>query len=340
MMPPRIPRSEFRISPDGGVLILALWTLFFLAVLSLAVGGYVGASVELARRFKGDAVTYHLARAGVEKGIMVLAADTNGWDSLDEDWHNEDLFKDVPLGDGYYSVWSLAETEEGGVVTNYGLGDEQGKINVNRATREELVELVEVAGEAETEEAQAIADAIIDWRDEDDVLTGGAEAGYYANLEPSYGCHDGWLDTVYELRLVRGVDRKMFSRLEGCVTVFGKGRVNINTACRKVLTALGRAAGGSDDVSASLAGKIVDFREAENAFESRASVVDSLDEFVALSADERALLGGVVTRYLDVSSGFFFGTATGRGLESAVDGNRIAFIIDRTGRRTLHWHEQ
>jgi hypothetical protein len=53
---------------------------------------------------------------------------------------------------------------------------------------------------------EEIADAILDWIDEDDEPREyGAEADYYANLQPPYAPKNGPLDTVEELLLVRGV---------------------------------------------------------------------------------------------------------------------------------------
>ena len=50
-----------------------------------------------------------------------------------------------------------------------------------------------------------VADAILDWMDEDDeVRDYGAEASYYQGLSPPYR-PNGPLDTVEELLLVRGV---------------------------------------------------------------------------------------------------------------------------------------
>ena len=51
-----------------------------------------------------------------------------------------------------------------------------------------------------------IADAILDWIDEDDVVREyGAEASYYSGLDPPYSPKNGPLETIEELLLVRGV---------------------------------------------------------------------------------------------------------------------------------------
>ncbi|MBX3420575.1 MAG: general secretion pathway protein GspK [Pirellulaceae bacterium] len=51
-----------------------------------------------------------------------------------------------------------------------------------------------------------IADAILDWLDSDDeVRTSGAEADYYATLQPAYQPANGPLESIEQLLLVRGV---------------------------------------------------------------------------------------------------------------------------------------
>src|SRR5438132_7300638 len=55
-----------------------------------------------------------------------------------------------------------------------------------------------------------VAASIIDYRDEDHVVTpGGAEADYYASLQPPYLPRDGALETTRELLMVRGITREL-----------------------------------------------------------------------------------------------------------------------------------
>ncbi len=123
-------------------------------------------------------------RAGLERALAVLQEDTRTSDSLDELWSdNEEDFNDVALNACRFSVRVV---------------DEAGKLNVNTATRDQLLALTDM-----TEE---IADAILDWCDQDDeVRAGGAERGYYENLTYGYTIRNGPLQTIRELLLVKGV---------------------------------------------------------------------------------------------------------------------------------------
>jgi len=93
--------------------------------------------------------------------------------------------------------------------TRYGLEDESARLNLNvlatldekfgaDAGREILMGLPGMNEE--------IADAILDWIDEDDEAREyGAESDYYSALEPAYQPKNGPLETIEELLLVRGV---------------------------------------------------------------------------------------------------------------------------------------
>jgi hypothetical protein len=60
-----------------------------------------------------------------------------------------------------------------------------------------------------------IVDAIIDWRDPDDMpQPNGAESDYYLDRF-GYGAKDGWFDSVDELLKVRGIDSALFFGVNG-----------------------------------------------------------------------------------------------------------------------------
>jgi len=333
---PHTPTTPLRAS----ALILALWTLFFLATLALAVGAYVGANVELARRFSADTAAYALARAAIEKGIMLAAADTNAWDAAGEPWHSEAEFRDVSLGAGTYSVLTVSPLPDGGTATNYGLFDQERLVNINTADAGLLAALFEVGAGAERSRAEDLAAAVIDWRDADDgMLTGGAEDEYYRRLSPPYHCHDGPFGSMHEVRLVKGVDEELFRGIRGLATVHGTGKVNVNTAPLPVLLVLAAAQGGSRPVASSLAAKIVRFREAGNAFQvpSLTEMAGQLNAFSTLSGEEADLLARMARRYMGLDATCFSGTARG----AAAGGERlIDFVFDRRDRALLYWYER
>ncbi|UCD29251.1 MAG: general secretion pathway protein GspK [Planctomycetota bacterium] len=101
-------------------------------------------------------------------------------------------------------------TEE--VKMRYGLTDEASKININTASRWQLLKLFnQEQFRREDVTAKELADALIDWRDADDKLnsTDGAESSYYLGLEPSYSAKNRPFETVEELLMVKGFDGQL-----------------------------------------------------------------------------------------------------------------------------------
>jgi type II secretory pathway component PulK len=109
--------------------------------------------------------------------------------------------------------------------------------------------------------------ALIDWNDVDDIPTGsgGAESGYYRGLEKPYTARNGAMETIAELRLIKGftdeVLLKLGARRVGGIidpatnlylTVLplpqgGGWRVNLNTAPPAILNSLTREVGSFAD---------------------------------------------------------------------------------------------
>ena len=97
----------------------------------------------------------------------------------------------------------------------------------------------------EAEEVDNLVDALKDWMDRDDEVTKfGAESAYYQTLEEPYMCRNAPLESLEELLLVRGMTRELFygvgekPGISGFLTVYGEGKININTASPVVLISL------------------------------------------------------------------------------------------------------
>jgi general secretion pathway protein K len=148
--------------------------------------------------------------------------------------------------------------------------DEERKININRlvlpngnapddqqlAVFRRLLEILEID--------PLLADAIVDWIDNDDTpRVGSAESNYYLSLLFPYQSKNDFLDTVDELRLVRGVTPEVFEKLRPFITVYSSGKVNLNTAPMQVLMALsaGRDAADAGEITETSANEIIAYRK-------------------------------------------------------------------------------
>lgn len=112
----------------GSILITALWTLFFLSALALAVGANVSANIKLATRLQLDYRSGFAARAGVERAIIALSgSDTNAVSGAGSEYWS---LNNDSLAGCTFSVTHVA-VESDNLVTNYGIGCESSKYNIN-----------------------------------------------------------------------------------------------------------------------------------------------------------------------------------------------------------------
>ena len=324
----------------GSVLILTLWVLFFLAALAVGVGAHVSGSMRLARSLRGAAEGRWLARAGVERAVTVLLADTNDWDAWTEDWYDGAVhFSDVPLGGGR---WRLIGSSPDGetVVTNAGLTDEESRLHLDPRLSSPAIlsALLESVADLNTGEAAALVSALQDWQDEnDDPLADGAESPYYAGLGEPYPCRNGPMGTVLEVLLVKGGSTGVLHRIQPYVTLCGSGKINPNTASGVVLGCLAHSvAGGRRSDVESLLAKTMMFRASGGVFTRLSTIEGDLEQHTALTAGEKAILRSMKRR-MSVGSSCFRAVAEGRvGDEPPY---RVAFVYDRNQRRLTYWHE-
>ena len=238
------------------ILISALWTLAFLTVLAVTLLAGVRQRIILFQRLEDRSRAQFAAEAGVKKAVAVLLDDMeNSQIKLTAQakvrrMNNPGEFAGIPVGDLRVEVVheSMDDTSSDRAML-WGFADEQAKINVNTASSDSLQRLiVEVLGWGDAE-AKGLADAIADWRDYGrHEAQGFFSDDYYKNLEFPYGMKEQPFERPDELLLVKGVDRKIYDALLPFVTVYGDGRVNVNTASKKVLVALGLDAGVADKV--------------------------------------------------------------------------------------------
>jgi type II secretory pathway component PulK len=128
-------------------------------------------------------------RGGVETAIALLLEDDRSYDALTDLWATNPL--------------ELEQLDFGGVTVDIQVVDVASKLNVNTATREQLLALPDMT--------EDIADSILDWIDSDeDIRPGGAESGYYLNLDIGYWARNGAIRTDRELLRIKGITEGLF----------------------------------------------------------------------------------------------------------------------------------
>lgn len=191
---------------NASVLVGLLWCLALVSVIVIGVLHSGQMDLQVVKN-QGDRIQAHyLALAGVEKAKALLYQDAitrkrASQNHSGELYNSPTPFRDIRLGRGSFRVFHQGDPEKGEKI-QFGIADEESRLNVNEATAEDLSKLRGMIPE--------IAAAITDWRDTDNSVTpSGAEAEYYTSLQPPYLPRNGPFETVRELLMVRGVTHSL-----------------------------------------------------------------------------------------------------------------------------------
>ncbi len=300
----------------ASILILTLWTLSFLTIFVVGLGYSVSTQLHLASHIQDRLKTYYLAKAGIEQAIVRCNLDEEaGYTALNEEWSNSsDFFKEIAFGSGYISVgYEPADNtvdSESRQEMIYGLMDESGRININKAPLGVLESLFVNGADVESEEAVDIAQAVVDWRDRD-VITSpkGAESDFYEGLDKAYPCKDDDFQVAEELLMVKGMTPSIFTKISDVITVYGDGKLNINTASQRALCAAG--------LSEELAGRVVEYRRGDDEIDGTEddnifTTVSAIREIGSLFTEEAEEINNLTSaNFLTVKSDVFRVISTG-----------------------------
>lgn len=216
--------------------------LLVLLILSLLIPMILGFDLEARRElreaaaFRDNFKAVTLVRSGAQVSRATLRYDAQldtqsgrAYDALTDVWATP--IRNYRLGDG---------------IINAQIEDERGKFNLNDlgsqadagvrvAKLDRLKRLFQLA-----QSDPKLVDAIADWVDPNDAAEpNGAETAYYLSRNPPYRAANGPMQTVDELRLVKGVTEEVMQKIGPYVTVYPPdGLINVNTADPLVLQAL------------------------------------------------------------------------------------------------------
>jgi len=221
-----------------------VWVLAFLSFLALAFSSRGVFSLGLSKRMENEMQRYSITHSGAAFAKAVLMQDLGlSYEGLNQPWaHDEILFLKKHLGEGWFSLWydefnPLTEQFD----KRHTLEDEERKINLNTASEETLTNLFEVVLGLERNLSVELSEAILDWRDEDDkrMKEGAEKYDYLSSDHYGYESKNGNFESVEELMLIKGMTPEIFNAVRPNITVYGSGKVNINTAKENTLLALG-----------------------------------------------------------------------------------------------------
>ena len=291
-----------RTRRGGFVVIVVLCMVVMLSVLLLAFNQESRANLYAVEDFKKSAQALNCARAGLNIAIAAAGdlSDMKSDKSLQNLFSGENA---IALDQGECLI---KVSEESGKLNVNLLKEKNGKLN--RPRIEHLLKLIDTLNQDGSDDSRidySIVPSIIDWIDSDDLVTSlpfithknrGAESSHYRGLSPSYRCRNASVETVEELLPVNGMSPEALGRLRDYLTVYGDGKININSASKLILASL------SEQMDTTLAQIIIErrrFKPFESVAELRElpGMTDSL--YYAIN---RTLTVDPTDRYYNVTS--------------------------------------
>jgi general secretion pathway protein K len=206
--------------PQRGVaLVLVMWAIALMAVL-LGSFAMIAHTENLESRHVFDTVAARYdAQTGLERAVFEL--------------------RNVDPAQRWVADGRPYEFDFNGAKVSVEVTDESGKIDLNMADETLLTSLFISVG-IDLTRAQALADAIEDWRDPDDLpREQGAEVNEYRKAGLAYAPRNAPFQTVSEVQQVLGMDYETFRKIEPAVTIYGNtGMPNAAFAPIEALRAL------------------------------------------------------------------------------------------------------
>ena len=207
-------------SKDNGIaLVSALWLIMLMTVIAGSLSWASRQSVKSTGAIVGGVQARYLADGAAQLVYANLLQRTPG---------------DRLLADG-----EIIELELPGGKARVKVTDENGKVDINAAKQPLLARLL-YSLDVEQSQADALADAIIDYRDENDLRhLNGAEDDDYRAAGLEWGAKDALFTSIGELRKVLGMEDVIFAAMQPFVTIYSRHRgVNPEVASLPVLIAI------------------------------------------------------------------------------------------------------
>jgi len=224
----------------GSALLTVLWLSVALFAIAFTVAHMVRAEVDRVGTDADSLRAQYLAQGGVERAVLWIEWSAMGGRRPDgRPFYQppaERLHFDLPSGEA-----------------NVELIPESSKLNVNHAVLPDLAAVMFAAG-ASRDQALAIAQAMVDWR-QGDPNSISAFDQFYLALQPSFRSPHASFREIEEVSLVRGMTPELFyggyrqapdgrsypyGGVRDCLSVYGStSQFDVNTVSPTLLAAIG-----------------------------------------------------------------------------------------------------
>jgi general secretion pathway protein K len=195
---------------NGMALVVVLWIIVLLSIMAAGHTRGTHVDTQLASRQLSVAQARGYAEAGINHALLMLLSDKG---------------RDVPVDGRIFGV-AVDDT-----TVTLAVRSATGLVDLNAASPEILEAALQAAGVADAERS-GIVDAVLDWRDGDDLRRlGGVEDDDYVAAGLPWTSRDGRFMAVDELRYLPGIGQDEFERLAPLVTVHsGRAGVDLELA--------------------------------------------------------------------------------------------------------------
>ena len=297
-------------SERGIALILVILMISIIIAVTLQLNRSSRSDVYEAANMSDGIKLHYIVKSGFNGGQVVLIADTNSFNTLNENWET----KMELISAKWESMFPNTSLK-------INIEDESGKIQINKLITgnnynpdigDLLIRLLSLPEfKLSQNKIKEIVDSLKDWMDADDEVTGsGAENSYYMSMEKPYQVKNGPLDCIEELLMVRGITRELLygtketPGLMNYLSIYGDGRININTAPKLVLKAL------STKITDDAADRMDEYRKTEGADLSDPMWYKKITGAATISIDSRLIT--TKSDYFKITSRGKLGNMTGQ----------------------------
>ncbi|MCK5888477.1 MAG: general secretion pathway protein GspK [Methylococcales bacterium] len=203
----------------GLALVLVLWIVTLLIIMSSSFALTIQRESSIISGLKEKSEASALAEAGIYYAITrTFSTD------IEQKWHVSNSLYNFTYNNKKVRIL---------------IADESGKVAINHAEKTQLLTLFDSIG-VEEETAENLSEAILDWRDSDDLhRINGAELPQYEEAGLKYGPSNKAFKNIEEVQMVLGMTSEIYQRIEDLVSIYAKARnINPTTASREILLTL------------------------------------------------------------------------------------------------------
>jgi DNA uptake protein ComE-like DNA-binding protein len=293
---------------QGYVLVIVMGLLAALGIMALSLGTATRAELLQTRRFQDETASELLAKAGIDWAIHYLNTVARQGTLWQVPWTSQAvLFQSHPLGVGTFDV---QYTDPSGTL-HYGLQDEEARVNLNTAPVALLAALPGVSPE--------LAEAIVKHRQQE------------LWEEPEALLHHGLISAPM------WYGNAGQAGLSAYLTVWGSGKINMNTASPVVMTAV-------PGLTPALVESVMRYRQGDDQQlgTSDDRYFQTVEELATLTEIDRTGLERAGA-FLTVTPSAFRFIATGRvrSTTSQARIHRLLAVIERTAQTTAlrYWRQ-